>query len=150
MSRRKNLFLLRNLFLVLYQFQPLPSVERELVVVADEGDTIAQRMGDNDMVARVIVLLRLVDFEAGILLIVLLVEVEDLELRVFLHRAYHVLRCLPPSSDVWFIVPQQHELPERLSTQVNLVVVVLKDGYHVTREILTFFEVPNEDVRVNF
>ena len=52
-------------------------------------------------------------------------------------------------SDVRFIVPQQYELPERLGTQVNLIIVVLKNGYHVTREILTLFEVPDEYMRVN-
>ena len=62
-----------------------------------------------------------------------------------LHKAWEIMIW----SDVRFIVPQQYELPERLGTQVNLIIVVLKNGYHVTREILTLFEVPYEDVCVN-
>jgi len=64
MSRR--IFFSIGECLILYQLQSLPPVERELVVVADEGNTIAQGVGDDDMVAGVVVLLRLVDFEAGI------------------------------------------------------------------------------------
>ena len=36
--------------LVLNQLQPLPSIERKLVIVADESDAVAQGVGDNDMV----------------------------------------------------------------------------------------------------
>ena len=59
----------------------MPSVERELVVVADEGDAVAQGVGYDDMVTRVVVLLCLVDFKAGVALVVLL-GVPDEDVRV--------------------------------------------------------------------
>ena len=59
---------------VLYQLEALSPVEWELVVVADERHAVAQGVSDDDMVAGVVVLLGLVDFEAGIAVVVLLVR----------------------------------------------------------------------------
>ena len=134
--------------LILDQFQSLSPVERELVVVTDEGDAIAQGVGDNHVITRVVVLLGLVYLKTGVALVVFLMEIEDLEVMVF-HIAYHVLRRLPPSSDVRFVIPQQYELPKRLGTQSNLVVVVLKNGQYVTRQSVAFLGIPDEDVRIN-
>ena len=97
---------------VLYQLQPLFPIERELVVITDERNAIAEGVRDDEVVAWVIVMLRLVDFKAGVTVVMLLVQIEYLEASFFLHRAYHFLWRLPPSSDVWLAVPQQHKLPK--------------------------------------
>ena len=64
MSRR--IFFSIGECLILYQLQSLPPVERELVVVTDEGNTIAQGVGDDDMVAGVVMVLGFIDNEIGV------------------------------------------------------------------------------------
>mgnify|MGYP006988966647 CR=1 FL=1 len=101
------------------------------------------------MVARVIVFLRLIDFKASIAVIMLPVEVKNFKLSVLLNRTNHILWRLLPSSDVRLVIPQQHKLLKRLCAQVNLVLIILKDSYYITREVLRLLTIPDVDVRVN-
>ena len=64
-----------GLLIVLYQLQPLFPVERELVIIRDKGDAITKGMGNNEVVAGVIMLLSHVYLQASILFVMLLVEI---------------------------------------------------------------------------
>jgi hypothetical protein len=64
---------------VLNEVQALIAVEGELGVIGDERDAIADGLRNDQVVTGVIVLLGLIDLQSGILLVMLLVEVEDSE-----------------------------------------------------------------------
>ena len=64
---------------VLNEVQALIAVEGELGVIGDERDAVADGLRNNQVVTGVIVLLCLIDLQSGILLVMLLVEVEDSE-----------------------------------------------------------------------
>jgi hypothetical protein len=70
----------------------LVAIKRELVVIGNEGDAVTERMGNDKMVARVIMFLLHVNLKASILFVMFLMEVENLELTIFFYRAYHVYR----------------------------------------------------------
>ena len=55
-----------GLLLVEYQVQPLASVELETGVAGDEGHPLGNGVGDDDVVRRVFVPLRLIDGQAGV------------------------------------------------------------------------------------
>ena len=74
------LILRRTELFVLNEVQALIAVEGELGVIGDERDAIADGLRNDQMVAGVIVLLCLIDLQSGILLVMLLVEVEDSEI----------------------------------------------------------------------
>jgi len=65
---------------VLNEVQALIAVEGELGVIGDERDAIADGLRNDQVVTGVIVLLGLIDLQSGILLVMLLVEVEDSEI----------------------------------------------------------------------
>ncbi len=66
MGVSRRIFILCRGKSVLYQLQVLGAIEGKLVIVADEGYSVAEGVRDDDMVAWVVVFLRLVDFEAGV------------------------------------------------------------------------------------
>jgi hypothetical protein len=74
------LILRRTELFVLDEIQTLIAVEGELGVIGDERDAVADGLRNNQVVAGVIVLLCLIDLQSGILLVMLLVEVEDSEI----------------------------------------------------------------------
>jgi hypothetical protein len=77
--------------LIFYQFKSLFPVERELIVIADKGYAIAESMRYDYVIAGVIVLLHLVYNKAGVAVIVLFVEIEDLEVVVvFILETQHL------------------------------------------------------------
>ena len=71
------LILRRTELFVLNEVQALIAVEGELGVIGDERDAVADGLRNDQVVTGVIVLLCLIDLQSGILLVMLLVEVED-------------------------------------------------------------------------
>ena len=97
---------------VLNEVQALIAVEGELGVIGDERDAVADGLRNNQVVAGVIVLLYLIDLQSGILLVMLLVEVEDFYVILFFYRLNHVRRSFPPTPDVWFALPKENKFTQ--------------------------------------
>ena len=70
------------LFFVEYQVKPLVAIEPEAGVAGDEGHPLGNGMGNDYMVRRIFMSLRLVDFHAGVGLHVFFLHGENLNVKL--------------------------------------------------------------------
>lgn len=133
---------------VFNQFEALASVEGELVVVGDQGDSVADGVGYDQVVRGVIVILRLVGLQSGIGLVMLFVEVEYLNV-LLLDGIKDIHWRAPILTDFRLLPPEQEEFPEGLTAYTYQVVIVIQESHHITGEPVLLFSIPNEDMRIN-
>lgn len=83
------------LFFIEYQVKPLGAIEPEAGVAGDEGHLLGNGVGNDYMVRRVFMSLRLVDFHTGIGLHVFLFQGKNLNIKFIFDGRHHSFHRLP-------------------------------------------------------